>query len=82
LASTPNIAAAAIGPPFSFTNIYSFFFFVFFYVYYFFFPLCGCPIGGVAQAQGLAGLTPGPALLSWDSLTQIRPKKKRKKKQH
>ena len=28
-----------------------------------FFFLCGCPIGGVAQAQSLAGLTPEPALI-------------------
>ena len=26
-------------------------------------PPCGCPARGVAQAQGLAALTPGPALI-------------------
>ncbi len=36
-------------------------FFFFFSILNFFFG-CGCPMEGVALAQGLAGLTPGPAL--------------------
>ena len=32
------------------------------YIYIYIYFSIGCPLGGVAQAQGLVGLTPGPAL--------------------